>query len=78
MEEKVMALEARMMEGMGALAADVNEREARVAARLMVDTEEREARLAVKLLATEVIEREMLAKANWDIKQWTDLVQLME
>ena len=20
----------------------------------------------------------MLAKANWDIKQWTDLVQLME
>jgi len=78
MEEKVTALEARMMEGMGALAADEHEREARVAARLMADAEEREARLAVKLLATEGIEREMLAKANWDIKQWTDLVQLME
>jgi len=78
MEEKVTALEARMMEGMGALAADENEREARVAARLMADAEEREARLAAKLLTTEGIEREMLAKANWDIKQWTDLAQLME
>jgi len=67
-----------MMEGIGALAADENEREARVAARLMADAEEREARLAVKLLATEGIEREMLAKANWDIKQWTDLAQPME
>jgi len=45
-----------------------------VAARLLADAEEREARLAT----TEGIEREMLAKANWDIKQWTDLVQLME
>jgi len=44
----------------------------------MADAEEREARLAVKLLATEGIERDMLAKANWDIKQWTDLAQLME
>jgi len=78
MEEKVTALEARMMEGMGALAADENEREARVVARLMADGEEREARLAVKLLATEGIEREMLDKANWDIKQWMDLAQLME
>ena len=78
MEEKVTALEVQMMEGMGALTADENEREARVAARLMVDAEEREVRLAVKLLATEGIEREMLAKVNWDIKQWTDLVQLME
>jgi len=34
----------------------------------MADAEEREASLAVKLLATEEIEREMLAKANWDIK----------
>jgi len=66
-----------MMEGIGALAADENEREARVAARLMADAE-REVRLAVKVLATEEIEREMLAKANWDIKQWTDLVQLIE
>jgi len=78
MEKKVMALEARMMEGMEALAADENEREARVAARLMVDAEERDARLAVKLLTSEGIEREMLAKANWDIKQWTDLAQLMQ
>ena len=68
MEEKVTALEARMMEGMGALAADENERKARVAAKLMADAEEREARLAAKLLATEGIEREMLAEANWDIK----------
>jgi len=78
MEEKVTALEARMMVGMGVLAADENEREARVVARLMADAEERETRLAVKLLATEEIEKEMLAKANGDIKQWTDLAQLME
>ena len=78
MEEKVTALEARMVEGMGALAADENKREARVAARLMADAEERETRLAVKILTTEGIEREMLVKANWDIKQWTDLAQLME
>jgi len=78
MEEKVTALEARMVEGMGALAADENKREARVAARLMADAEERETRLAVKILTTEGIVREMLVKANWDIKQWTDLAQLME
>ena len=35
MEEKVAALEVQMMEGMGALAADENEREVRMAARLL-------------------------------------------
>jgi len=33
--------------------------------------EEREKRLTAKLLATEGIEREMLEKVSWDIKQWT-------
>jgi len=41
MEEKVTALEAWMMEGMGALGADKNEREVRAAARLLADAEER-------------------------------------
>jgi len=69
MEEKVGALEARMMVGMGALAAGEGEREVRMAARLITDAEEREKRLTAKLLATEGIEREMLEKASWDIKQ---------
>jgi len=43
-----------------------------------ISVSERLQRLAAKLLATEGIERVMLAKANWDIKQWTDLAQLME
>jgi len=78
MEEKVSALEARMMVGMGALVAGKGEREVRMAARLIMDAEEREKRLTAKLLATEGIEREMLEKASWDIKQWTDLAELME
>ena len=66
------------MVGMGALAAGEGEREVRMAARLITDTEEREKRLTAKLLATKGIEREMLEKASWDIKQWTDLAELME
>jgi len=78
MEEKVGALEVRMMVGTGALVAGEGEREVRKAARLIMNAEEREKRLTVKLLATEGIEREMLEKASWDIKQWTDLAELME
>jgi len=78
MEEKVGALEARMIVGMGVLVAGKGEREVRMAARLITDAEEREKRLTAKLLATEGIEREMLEKASWDIKQWMDLAELME
>jgi len=70
MEEKVTVLEARMMEGMGALATDGE--------RLLADTEEREKRLAARLLAIDGIETELAQKAQWEIKQWTDLAELME
>ena len=78
MEEKVTALEARMMEGMGARGADENEREVRAAARLLADAEEREKRLAVKLLAIDAIEMELTQKGQWELKQWEDLAQVLE
>jgi len=78
MEEKVTALEARITEGMGARAADENEREVRAAARLLADAEEREKRLAVKLLAIDAIETELTQKGQWELKQWEDLAQVLQ
>ena len=46
------------------VAAGENEREARMAARLLADVEEREKRLAVKLLAMEGIETELTQKGR--------------
>ena len=78
MEEKVARLEARMMEGMGARAAEEKEREIRAAARLLADAEEREERIASRLLALDAIETELTQKGQWEIKQWTDLAALLE
>jgi len=78
MEEKVTALEAQMMEGIGSLAAEENEREVRMAAGLLADTEQREKRLAVKLLAIDGIETELTQKGQWEIEQWKDLARLLE
>ena len=78
MEEKVAGLEARMMEGMGARAAEEEEREKRVAVRLLADVEEREERIASRLLALDAIETELAQKGQWEIKQWTDLAALLE
>jgi len=78
MEEKVAALEPRKREGMGALDADENVREERVAARLLADAEEREKRLAMKLLAVDAIEAELAQKAQWELKQWEDLARDLE
>jgi len=64
--------------GLTAVAADANDREERMTARWLANAEEREERLAVKLLATEGIASEMTQKANWDIKQWTDLAGVTE
>jgi len=63
MEEKVAALEARIVAGICARAAEV---------------EEREKRLAVRLLALNGIETELAQKGQWEIKQWTDLAALLE
>jgi len=78
MEENLSALEARMMEGREARAAGENEREERVAARLLADAEEREKRLAVKLLALDAIETELIQKGQWEMKQWEDLARVLE
>jgi len=78
MEEKVAALEAQMMEGIGSLAAEENEREVRMAAGLLADAEQREKRLAVKLLAIDGIETELTQKGQWEIEQWKDLARLLE
>jgi len=78
MEEKVAVLEVRMMEGIGSLAAEENEREVRMAVGLLVDAEQREKRLAVKLLAIDGIETELNQKGQWEIEQWKDLVWLLE
>jgi len=63
MEEKVAALEARIVAGIGARAAE---------------DEEREKRLAVRLLALNGIETELAQKGQWEIKQWTDLAAFLE
>jgi len=63
MEEKVAALEARMMDGIGVLAAE-NEREVRMAAGLLADAEQREKRLAMKLLAMDGIKTELTQKGR--------------
>jgi len=78
MEEKVAVLKGRMMEGMGVLAADENEREARTVARLLADAEVREKRLAVKMLTMEGIQSELVQKARWEIKQWEDMARLLD
>jgi len=78
MEEKVTALEAQMMEGMGARGANENEREVRAAARLLAHAEEREKRLALKLLAIDAIETELTQKGQWELKQWDDLARVQE
>ena len=78
MEKKVAALEARMMEGIGSLAAGENEREVRMAVGLLADAEQREKRLAVKLLAIDGIETELTQKGQWEIEQWKDLAQLLK
>jgi len=89
MAGKFAALEVRMMEGMEALSADaeqraarlladVKERKMRMSGRLLADAEESEKRVAAKLLATEGIEAEMLKKAHWDAKQWTDLAEVVQ
>jgi len=66
-----------MMTGMSARAAE-NEREERVVARLLADVEEREKRLAGRLLVLDGIEMELAQKGQWEIKQWTDLAALLE
>ena len=73
-EDKVAALEARIMEGMGGLASDADGR----AARLLADAEERKRRLAVKLLAMEAIEMELAQKVQWELKQWEYLAHVLE
>jgi len=78
MEEKVTALEVRMMEGMGARGADENDREVRAAARLLADAEESEKRLAVKLLALDAIETELTQKGQWELKQWKVLARVLD
>jgi len=78
MEEKVTALEARVMEGMGAWVANENEREVRVATRLLADAEEREKRLAVKLLALDAIKMELTQKSQRKLKQWEYLTRVLE
>jgi len=74
MEEKMAALEGKMMQGMTAITADADAR----AAGLLEDAEEREKRVAVKLLATEAIESELGQKARWELGQWEKLDGLME
>jgi len=78
MEEKVAVLETWMMEGIGSLAAEENEREVRMAAGLLADAEQREKRLAVKLLTIDGIETELTQKGQWEIEQWKDLARLLE
>jgi len=78
MEERITALAARMMEGMEALAMDGKSREGRITARLLEDAEKRERRLGARLLAMDGIETELAQKAQWEIKQWTDMAGLME
>jgi len=77
MEKKVTALEAWMMEEMGVLAADENEKEVRAPARLLADVEERELRLAVKLFTMDTIEMELTQKGQWELKQWEDLARVL-
>jgi len=78
MEEKVSVLEARMMEGREARAANKNESEVRAAARLLADMEEREKRLAVKLPTLDAIETELIQKGQWEMKQWEDLARVLK
>ena len=78
MEERITALAARMMEGMEALATDGKSREGGITARLLGDAEEWERRLGARLLAMDGIETELVQKAQWEIKQWTDMAGLME
>jgi hypothetical protein len=66
MEGKIEALKEVMMEGMTAMVADADSR----AAAMMADAEEREKRLAVRLLAFEGLETEMVEKGKWEIEQW--------
>ena len=84
MEERVIALEGRMMEGMAALAADADARAARMKVEverlevgLRADAGEKEARLMAKLLAVDAVEQELAEKAKWEVKQWEDLAGLM-
>jgi len=49
----------------------------RLDAGLRADAEAREARLTTKLLATEAIEAELAQRAQWEVKQWEDLVGVM-
>jgi len=74
LEAKVQALGETMMEGMVAGVADADSRERAI----MADAEEREKRVAVKLLATEAIEMELGQKARWELGQWEKLDGLME
>ena len=74
LEEKVAALEGRMMEGMAAMTADTDGR----AAGVLADAEEREKQLATKFLATEAIEGELGQRARWEIGRWEKLDGLME
>jgi len=69
MEERVAALERKMVEGMAALSADVEGR----LQRSLADAEEREKRVAVKLLATEGIESELLQRAQCENQRWEEL-----
>jgi len=84
MEERVIALEGRMMEGMAALAADADARAARMKVEverlevgLRADAGEKEVRLMAKLLAVDAVEQELAEKAKWEVKQWEDLAGLM-
>ena len=71
--------EERLVEGLPAVVPDANEREERMAARLLADAGEREVRLkadaegrekrlAAKLLAMDAVEEELALKAKWDVK----------
>jgi len=84
MEEREIALQGRMMEGMAALAANADARAARMMAEverlevgLQADAEEKEARLMAKLLVVDAMEQELAGKAKWEVKQWEDLAGLM-
>jgi len=68
MEERVVALERKMVEGMAALSADAEGR-----LQPQADAEEREKRVAVKLLATEGIELELLQRAQCENQRWEEL-----
>jgi len=69
MEERVAALEQKMMEGMAALSEDAEGR----LRRSLADAEEREKRVTVKLLATEGIESELLQRAQCENGRWEEL-----